>query len=527
MYNSIYVKKGSIYMIERFYLKDYLSFKTSELNLKHGIVVFTGPSGSGKSILMKSILSSLGVDSCEAALCESSVHWDIDSNDTGIENDDINVFKHIKKEKSRYFINNQSLSKKAIAKVASNYLRHLSLKDFSDFENENLLNILDKRIGLKDKSIYKLHDNYQKSFLEYQRVQQELKIIEEEERKIIDLKEFATYEIKKIEDINPKVGEDEELLVIKKELSKKEKVLESISSANEIFNLEYHVGKALENLDMNSSFFDDAMNELRATLDSAQERFSALNDIDVEEVLNRIEELSGLKHRYGSIEEALKYKEQKKRELQKYENIEITKDELVKQYEKLSFEIEKYAKDISSKREKALLSFTKDLNKYLNDLYLRDAIVILNNVDYGLTGVDELNIKLNATELSKISTGEFNRLRLAILALKSEFMDKNGGILMLDEIDANLSGEESMSVAKVLKKLSKFFQIFVISHQPQLTSMGDQHFLVYKEGDVSKTKELKFEEKIDEIARIISGDTVSNEAKKFARELLEANKCVS
>ncbi len=131
---------------------------------------------------------------------------------------------------------------------------------------------------------------------------------------------------------------------------------------------------------------------------------------------------------------------------------------------------------------------------------------------------------LNNTELSKISTGEFNRLRLAILALKSEFMSKNGGILMLDEIDANLSGEESMSVAKVLRKLSKYFQIFVISHQPQLTSMGDQHFLVYKDGTISKTKELNFNEKVDEIARIISGENVSQEAKKFAQELLEASK---
>jgi DNA repair protein RecN (Recombination protein N) len=95
---------------------------------------------------------------------------------------------------------------------------------------------------------------------------------------------------------------------------------------------------------------------------------------------------------------------------------------------------------------------------------------------------------------------------------------------MLDEIDANLSGEESMSVAKVLKQLSKHFQIFVISHQPQLTSMGDQHFLIYKESDTSQVKELDFENRVDEIARIISGKKVSNEAKKFAKELLEANR---
>ena len=84
-----------------------------------------------------------------------------------------------------------------------------------------------------------------------------------------------------------------------------------------------------------------------------------------------------------------------------------------------------------------------------------------------------------------------------------------------------------MSVAKVLRQLSKHFQIFVISHQPQLTSMGEQHFLVYKDENISKVRELNFEDRVDEIARIISGDIVSDEAKRFAKELLEANRCVS
>ena len=511
-------------MIERFYLKDYLSFKEAELNLNSGLVVFTGPSGSGKSILMNSILSSLGGASCEAALCESSVTWDINADETGIENDDINVFKHIKKENSRYFVNNQSLSKKAIGSVASGYLRHLSLKDFSDFENENLLAILDSRVASKNKKLQAIKESYKKSYLEHQAVGKELRILVEEEKKIVELKEFAAYEIKKIDDINPHVGEDEELLVIKKELSKKEKVLESITAALEVFSYEHLVSNALESLEVESSFFDDAMNELRATLDNAEEKFSALDDVDVEDVFNRIERLSGLKRRYGSIEEAIAYKEQKKLELLKYENIEVAKGDLQERYEKLSLELAKLALELSALRKKELATFEKDLNKYLSDLYLRDAQVELKYVAYGLLGADALHIKLNETELTKISTGEFNRLRLAILALKSEFMSQNGGVLMLDEIDANLSGEESMSVAKVLRKLSKYFQIFVISHQPQLTSMGDQHFLVYKDGNISHTKELNFDEKVDEIARIISGDSVSNEAKKFAHELLETNK---
>ncbi len=187
--------------------------------------------------------------------------------------------------------------------------------------------------------------------------------------------------------------------------------------------------------------------------------------------------------------------------------------------------MQELASSLSSYRKKELDAFSNDLNRYLKELYLRDAQITMQDMQLTNYGKDEIFIKLNNTELQNVSTGEFNRLRLAILALKSEFMSQNGGVLMLDEIDANLSGEESMSVAKVLRQLSKHFQIFVISHQPQLTSMGEQHFLVYKDDDISKVRELSFTDRVDEIARIISGDKISDEAKRFAEELLEANRC--
>ncbi|MBN2781977.1 MAG: AAA family ATPase, partial [Campylobacterales bacterium] len=190
-------------MIERFYLKNYLSFQDVELNLSSGLVVFTGPSGSGKSVLMNSILTSLGLASCDASVCESSVTWDIDGEDIGIENEDLNVFRHVKKEKSRFFVNNQSISKKAIARLASKHIRHLSLKDFSDFENKSLLYIIDKRVEKYNKEIIDIKSSYKDSFFKYKEIKKELKKIEDEEKKIVELKEFAAFEIKKIDDIAP------------------------------------------------------------------------------------------------------------------------------------------------------------------------------------------------------------------------------------------------------------------------------------------------------------------------------------
>ena len=219
-------------MIERFYLQEYLSFSQAELHFSNGLVVFTGPSGSGKSILMESILASVGLSSCDAKLCESSVPWQIDETQHAILNEEINVFKQIKKEKARYFINNQSLSRKVMAKITSKYLRHLSLKDYSDFSNEKLLELIDTKIALHTPSIKELQHNYTQNFYLLQHAQKELKTIEDEERRVIELKEFAAVEIQKIATINPQKGEDEELLKIKKELSRKEKVLQNITSAN-------------------------------------------------------------------------------------------------------------------------------------------------------------------------------------------------------------------------------------------------------------------------------------------------------
>lgn len=103
-------------MIERFYMKSCLSFEEVGLDFDPGLIVFTGPSGSGKSVLMRSILASVGYEEALAEVSESTVTWSIDEEETGIENEDPNTFRQVKKEKVRYFVNNQSVSKKCCSR---------------------------------------------------------------------------------------------------------------------------------------------------------------------------------------------------------------------------------------------------------------------------------------------------------------------------------------------------------------------------------------------------------------------------
>jgi len=513
-------------MIERFYVKNHLSFKEAQMEFDKGLVVFTGASGSGKSILMNAILTSLGLGDADASLCESTVAWPLDEEAYGIENEECNVFRHVKKEKVRFFVNNQSISKKSIKSLSGEYLRHLSLKDYSDFDNEKLLDLIDYAVVAKKKSFAKTLNTYSETFIQYDTALKELQKLNDEQQRIVELKEFVRFEIAKIEEINPQIDEDETLLEIKKELSRKEKAQEKIQAAQVIFDTEHAVTMALDALDIDCAFFDDTMNVLRNELDTAQARLEELDDVNVEEVLDRIEALSSLKHRYGSLDEALLYKESKKKELAAYENIEIRKDDVEKEVKQLKTEIITLSQSISQERHAITPFLQKALNSYLKQLYMNDASINLETIDYTSRGQERISVAISGTPLDKISSGEFNRLRLALLALKSEYMPHEDGVLMLDEIDANLSGEESMSVAKVLRHLSKNFQIFVISHQPQLTSMGEQHFLVYKDKE-SKVRVLTHSERIDEIARMISGDKVSVEAKSFAKELMESAQCVS
>jgi DNA repair protein RecN (Recombination protein N) len=276
-------------------------------------------------------------------------------------------------------------------------------------------------------------------------------------------------------------------------------------------------------LEVDSAFFDDAMNELRGIFESSLERLEELEEISVESVLDRIEQIAELKRRYGSVEEALAYRDQKASELESYETIEHSKSDLIKQINGLKTMLERGSQELSSHRHAILDETVKKLNTYLTMLYLREATLELESSPLNATGCDKAVLGLAGTKLDKLSSGEFNRLRLALLALGVESMQGNGGVLMLDEIDANLSGEESMSVAKVLRHLSTRYQIFVISHQPQLTSMGEQHFLIFKD-DESRVRELNDGERIEEIARIISGESVSDEARGFARDLFERSR---
>jgi DNA repair protein RecN (Recombination protein N) len=504
-------------MIERVYFKNHFNFNEIELNfslnnLNGGLIIFTGPSGAGKSVLFQEILSIFGYFDSNAKLSEAIINQKINLENYGIEVDEEIIFKRIKKEKTRYFINNQAVSKKVVKEISNKFIDYLSIRNADEFESENILQVVDK-FGDNDIS------NYQNLFFKYKEIEKELNDIIEKEKKAEDLKEFLEFEINKIEKISPKIGEFEELMEIKKNLSKIEKIKSLKNKIEAIFEFEGVINEFLTFQEIDSSFFDEAMNELRNYMELADEKAEFLETIDIEEVLNRLEELQGLIKRFGSVEESLEYLGEKKEELEKLKNISFEKDELIKKQKIFLGKLKIEADKITKKRKKGLKKFEKNINKFLKKLYMQEAKLSLKEIKLNKFGKDKIILEINDTKLNELSTGEFNRLRLAFLAGKIDYENKQKS-LFLDEIDANLSGEESMSVAEVLKFLSKKYQIFAISHQPQLTSKADKHFFIGKTDKGSFVKELNYEERVKEIARIISGKELKKEAIEYAKELL-------
>jgi len=506
-------------MVERLYIKGLISFDEVDLNFDSGLIVLSGPSGAGKSLLMQSILSCFGHSIAESRICEVRLSKPDRFKSDIYELSDELIIKGVKKDRARFYLNNQNISKKSLKELFIGYIYYLSVRDKSGFESSLLTSILDDAIITSDNSYKKLLKEYKKRYKSYIIKDNQLKKMREDETKLLELIEFAQYEIDKIKNINPKEGEDLELIKIKQQLSKIDKINESLDISMEIFNLEPSVQEVFRLIEKDDAYFTDAMNQLRADFEETQLLADELSDINVEDVLNRLEQISWLKNRYGSIIEALEYQERREREINGYKNIEQDKSMLESFLELEYRELTILAQKISTKRRAEAKNVEKSLLHYLIDLKLSPVTFIFSSNSLNDVGMDSIDLELGDASTASLSGGEFNRLRLALLVIAMQSESRDKGVIILDEIDANVSGDESIAIANMIAKLSTVYQVFAISHQAHLSAKADQHILISKESGISVAKILNQQERVVEITRIIGGKNPDKEAIAFAKRL--------
>lgn len=508
-------------MIEQLIFKDLVDFQSVNLEFENGLIVFTGPSGAGKSLLMGTILNSFGYQtSLNASLCELRITTPSNFTNELYEITDTTLIKSIKKEKVRYYFNDQNISKKSLEKMFLPYVKYLSVRDKSGIDSDSLLSLIDSYIASINRSYTQILNDMKIAFEAFRDAKNKLAKIKDEELKILDLIEFTKFEIEKISSINPKIGEDIELLDIKQKLSKIDKLKASTENCEGIFDYETKVDSFYKSCDKDSSLFVEAMNQLRIDIEDTLALASELEELDIETILTRLEQLTSLQNKYGSIENSLNYLEQKKIELTSFEYIEEDKSKLEKFIDKQQTILNNISSTISKSRKDAAIKLEKEIAKYLAELKLPKAKFSFICKVIDSSGADMVDISIGNSKVSTLSGGEFNRLRLALLVASNIDNNSNHGVLILDEIDANVSGDESIAIANMLLMLSSSYQIFAISHQPHLTSKAKQHILVTRDNEISNAVVLDATSRIDEIARIVSGENPTQEAIEFAKALM-------
>jgi len=507
-------------VIERLQLKSLLGFEAVLLEFVPGLVVLSGPSGAGKSVLMGSVLAGFGIGNAEAQRCEMSLHKPATLQAEAYELDEELVIRSLKKERVRYYLNDQQISKRALQQLFAPYIHYLSVRDSGGFESERLLEMLDTALMASDKSYKKRYREYRKRYRIFREKEAELAEIREREKRVADLIEFTTFEIEKIKAVDPQPGEDLSLLQLKKQLSRIDKIRQALSRAEEIFALEGSVTEVFSLMEKEGSYFYDAMNQLRADFEEVESLAEELEETDVEALLDRLEKIEELKRRYGSIEEAISYRQAKEQELIGYERIEQDKSMLESFVEMERAELTTLAGRITQMRKKQAEETAKALQPYLIRLKLPEVSFEFSPTALEEQGADSVDMHLAGSTTATLSGGEHNRLRLALMVVSLDSAGGEDRVIVLDEIDANVSGDESIAIAEMIALLATHYQIFAISHQPHLAAKAAQHILVEKREGISTAATLDRAGRIREIARIIGGEMPGEEAVAFAEKLL-------
>ena len=275
------------------------------------------------------------------------------------------------------------------------------------------------------------------------------------------------------------------------------------------------------------------LDDIVTELENANESIES-NPNELEELNDRLQLIYNLqkKHYVQTISELLTIQSQLEEKVGHVENGETVINKKQEEINKVAKKLDDVAIMISKARQKVIPNLTKELELLLLDLGMPNARFSIKNKiskNYYSNGKDELEFLFSANkggsfgELKKVASGgELSRIMLSIKKILSE--NTNLPTIIFDEIDTGVSGEISNKIAAIMQEMSNHMQVITITHLPQIAAKGNQHYKVYKEDVNGKTtsnlKRLSTDERIVEIAEMLSGKDISDSAITHAKELL-------
>ncbi|ATN02746.1 DNA repair protein RecN [Staphylococcus capitis] len=555
-------------MLQTLSIKQFAIIDKLEIQFSDGLTVLSGETGSGKSIIIDAIGQLIGMRASsdyvrhgeKKAIIEGI--FDIDESKDAISIlEDLSIdidedFLLVKREifssgKSICRINNQIVTLQDLRKVMQELLDiHGQHETQSLLKQKYHLQLLD---DYAENQYSDLLQQYKNIFNQYKDKRKELEDLESADQALLQRLDLMKFQFEELTEASLKEDEVEQLEVDIKRIQNSEKLSLALNNAHQVLTDENAIPDRLYELSNHLQSINDIVPEKYEKLKEDIDQFyyvleDAKHDIYDEmantefdeQVLNELESrmnlLNNLKRKYGKdVPELIAYQSKLENEINKIENYEQSSSQLREEINQLYQEVIDIGKALSKERRRVARELRDHIVSEIQNLQMKDA-----NLEISFKPLDEPNyegiefveflISPNKGEplksLNKIASGgELSRI---MLALKSIFVKSRGQTAILfDEVDSGVSGQAAQKMAEKMRDIAQFIQVICISHLPQVASMSDHHLLISKASHDDRTttqvKELLDDDRINEVARMISGASVTDLTRENAKEMIAQN----
>ncbi len=550
-------------MLESLHISNYALIDNLDIDFHNGFNIITGETGAGKSIILGALSLILGgraetkvirnndkksvIEAIFSIKDYPSLKKICDDND--IEWDDLQCI--LRREiapngRSRAFVNDSPVSLSQLSDIA------IQLVDIHS-QHQNLLlaspdyqlNIIDNLAGNNDR-LKEYHQLYQ----EYVNAVRQLKETRRAIEKGVADEDFTRFQLEQLEEMNLVAGEQEDLEREREILSNMTSIKETLYSALEALsegksNVLSLLSNAVDDCDDLENVLEDENNlterlettriEIQDIVETLSQYNSNLNadPQELERIEDRLNKIYSLehKHKVSTVDELIAIRDNLQKHLDAIDNSDYAIEKLEKQARQAYKMALSAAKEISKHRQEEAVLFAKLLKERALPLGMKNlqCEIKITPIEISSTGIDKIEFLFAFNKNQQLmpvgntaSGGEISRLMLSIKTIIADKMQLPS--IIFDEVDTGVSGDIANSMGEMMQSISRSIQVLAITHLPQVASKGNHHYKVFKEDDETSTltriKELSIEERVDELALMLSGSTINEAARANARSLL-------
>ncbi len=553
-------------MLVTLHIENYALIRESDIRFGDGFVAITGETGAGKSIMLGALGLLLGQRADAAVLadkerkCVVEAQFDISGlgleplfREADVDYDDRLILRReiLPSAKSRAFANDTPVQLPFLRQLAPHIIDiHSQHQTLTLADSRFRLSLLDTISAPKDAPVLKAYNETYREYTRYKRELEELTTIEAQNRREQDYMQFQfteLYEARLEADEQERLEQESQLLAhaeaVREGMAEASAMMDNDSGQAALTMLRqsksalshiaaYHPAaeSLMARLDSTLIELDDINSELQAAAEGVT--YSSERQQEVDDRLNLIYRLQK-KHGVATVAELIAIRDELDNRLQSISTLDERIQALMEQVDKAYGAMQDAAESLTASRRKAGEKLAKNILPTLHDLGMPEArfSVELTPTDtYGPMGHDSAQFLFNANrggemrDLAKIASGgELSRLMLAIKSMLTSHSLLP--TIIFDEIDTGVSGDISVAVGRIMCHMAERMQVVAITHLPQIAARAGQHLKVYKEtvGDstVSRIRELVADERINEVAVMLSSDPPTPAALQTAKELMQ------